>query len=115
MFAVPCAGKQVQQRLWLVCALALTSEARNIALSPRSARYALSPTVAVAVCLEYAAHPAVVPTGGAQLMLVRLNLPFKHGGRLCAAEGCADQCCSSQSLGSELVYLISEQWIVLML
>ena len=68
----------MQQRLWLVCALALTSEARNIALSPRFARHALSPTVAVAVCLEYAAHPAVIPTGGVWLTLVRLNMPSRH-------------------------------------
>ena len=88
-----CAGKQVQQRLWLVCALALTSEARNIALSPRTARHALSPTVAVAVCLEYAAHPAVIPTGGVQLTLARLTLPSKVGGRACAAEKGAWQCC----------------------
>ena len=73
MSAVSCAGKGVQQRLWLVCALALTNEARSIALSPRTARYALSPTVAVALCLENAAHPAVIPTGGAKLMLVRLT------------------------------------------
>ena len=73
MIAVLCAGKKVQQRLWLVCALALTSEARDIALSPRTARFALSPTVAAAVCLEYAAHPTVIPTGGVQLTLVRLK------------------------------------------
>ena len=92
MVVVPCAGKQVQQRLWLVCALALTGEARNIALSPRTARHALSPTVAVAICLEYAAHPAVIITGGVRLTLIRLTLPSHLGTRACVAEKGAEQC-----------------------
>ena len=56
--------KTLQQRLWLVCAEALTTEARGVALSPRNARLSLSPTVAVAVCLEQAGHVQVIPKGG---------------------------------------------------
>lgn len=45
-------------------AVALMSEARSIAMDPRNASLALTPTAAVAVCLEQAERIRVVPRGG---------------------------------------------------
>ena len=58
------AGKESFQRLWLISAVALMGNAHRIATDPNNARLALSPTVAVAICLQQGQKLEVVPQGG---------------------------------------------------
>ena len=50
--------------MWLVSAVALMGNAHRIATDPNNARLSLSPTVAVAICLQQSRQLEVVPQGG---------------------------------------------------
>lgn len=68
------AGKESFQRLWLVSAVTLMGNAHRIATDPNNARLSLSPTVAVAICLQQSRQLEVAPQGGKPARKTRAQL-----------------------------------------